>query len=128
MGAPELERLVRIEAGVDAPENHMRPAFAGHASHFVATQRISTMDPDADRISRANLRAGDWRERFVNERRVSKGTRGGSGKYVKPSGRNDAHAKRQVVRIDEMYAQGYMLNRARNPSQTRFRRAVLIPS
>lgn len=46
VGRPELVRLLRVEAGVNAAEDHVGALFSGSASDLVSAERVAGVDSD----------------------------------------------------------------------------------
>ena len=103
--AAELVRLLRVERGMNAAEHDPGAALAREPADFVAAQRVSGVDADADHVAGLDPLGVEHLQRFVSDDGVAEVSRRRSRQHVKPARRDDADAEREMAGIDEVNAQ-----------------------
>ena len=88
---------------MNAAVDDERAARPRGISDFVTTMRVAGMNADADDIAGRDVVQIQLGERFVNQMRRAVSIRRGRREHIKPAGRDDGDAKRDVAWVDQMY-------------------------
>ena len=93
MCAAQIERLVGVERGVDAAENHDRPPGSREGANFVSAKGVAGVNTDSDDIAGSNGFDVEGLERFVRDLRTPVRRRSRRREDEQPSRRDHPDAK-----------------------------------
>ena len=93
MGAAETERLFGVQRGVDAAENHHRPAGPRQGAEFVSAKCIAGVNTEADDIAWLNRAHIEGLQGFVGDLRRAIRRRSRRSQDEQPPRRDHTDAK-----------------------------------
>ena len=104
MCAAPLERLLRIERGMDSAEHHPGAPLARRASDLVSSQGVAGVDADADDVAGLDALQIEMLQSFIADFGIAERLVGRSGQNVQPSWRDDCSPESGIAWIDEVNA------------------------
>jgi hypothetical protein len=107
MCVSKLAAFIRIQRGMDPPEDHRGAARTRRAADLVATQRIAGVDADADDVTTLDRARVEPFEHLVGQPRHTVLARRRAGEDEQPSRRDHRNAKRLIRWIHEMHGHGH---------------------